>query len=63
MYKTRTKIGEKLCSFISLYRSPSQTQGEFDKVTHNLELNLDLPVQNNPYLVVVLGDFNAKSKN
>ena len=52
-------IGEKRCP----YRSPSQTQDEFDKFTDNLELNLDLGVQNNPYLVVVLGDFNAKSRN
>ena len=26
-------------------------------------MNLDLAVQNNPYLVVVLGDFKAKPKN
>ena len=55
-------IGEKLCSFISLYRSPIQTQDEFDTFTDNLILNLDLAVQSNPYLVVVLGDFNGKLK-
>ena len=48
---------------IELYRTPSQTQDEFDKFTDNLELNLDLAVKSNPYLVVVLGDFNAKLKN
>ena len=57
------KIGEKLFTFISLYRSPSQTQVEFGKFRNNLELNLDLTVQNNPHLVVAFGDFNAKSKN
>ena len=56
------KIGEKLCSFISLYRSPSQKQDEFDKFRNDLELNLDLAIQNNPYLVVILGDINVKSK-
>ena len=55
-------IGEKLCSFISLYRSPIQTQDEFDTFTDNLILNLDLAVQSNPYLVAVLGDFNGKLK-
>ena len=55
--------GEKLCRFISLYRSPSQTQYEFDKFTENRELNIDLALQNNPYLVVALGDFNGKFKN
>ena len=43
------KIGEKLCSFISLYRSPSKTQDEIDKFADNFELNLDLVVQNNPH--------------
>ena len=56
-------IGEKLCSFISIYRSLSQTQDEFDKFTDSLELNLDLAIQNNPYLVVVLVHFYAISKN
>ena len=41
------KIGKKLYSFISLYRSPGQTQDEFDKFTNYFELNLDL---DNPYL-------------
>lgn len=30
--------------------------------TDNLELNLDLAVQNNPYIVVALRDFNVKLK-
>lgn len=47
---------------ISLYRSPSQTQDEFDKFTDILKLNLDLVVRNNPHLVVLLGDFNCKIK-
>ena len=34
------RIGEKLCSFISLYRTSNQTQGGFDKFTNNPELNL-----------------------
>ena len=41
------KIGKKQYSFISLYRSPSQTQDEFDKFENYFELNLDL---DNPYL-------------
>ena len=56
-------IGEKLCRFISLYRSSSQTLDKFDKFTDNLELNLELAVEKNPYLLVVLGDFNANAKN
>ena len=57
------KIGDKLCNFISLYRSPSQSQDEFEKFSENLERNLDRLFQNNPFLVVVIGDFNVKSSN
>ena len=57
------KIGDQLCNFISLYRSPSQTQDEFEKFSENLERNLDCLFQNNPFLVVVITDFNVKSRN
>ena len=55
------KIGEKLCNFVALYRSPSQSQDEFETFAKKLELNLDTISANNPFLTVVLGDFNAKS--
>ena len=35
------KIGDKLCNFISLYRSPSQSQDEFENFSENFERNLD----------------------
>ena len=56
-------IGGKICNFISLYQSPSQTQEEFEKFIDNLELNLETLCQNNPFLIVLIGDLNAKSKN
>ena len=34
------KIGDKLCKFVALYRSPSQTQGKLEKFSDNLQLNL-----------------------
>ena len=55
------KIGYKLCNFIALYRSPSQSQNEFEIFTKNLEPNLDTISANNPFLIVFLGDVNAKS--
>ena len=57
------KIGDKLCNFVALYRSPSHTQDEFEKFSDNLELNLGTLSQKNPFLVVAIGDFNAKSKS
>ena len=56
-------IGGKICNFISLYRSPSQTQDEFKKFIDKLELNLKTLCQNNPFVIVLIGDLNAKSRN
>ena len=50
------------CNVISLYRSPSQSKDEFESFADNLELNLDSIAFKNPYLIVVLGDFNAQTK-
>ena len=56
-------VGDKLCNFIALYSSPSQSQDQLESFKENLELNFESAVQNNPFLVVHLGDFNAKSSN
>ena len=52
------KIANKSCNFLSVYRSPSQST-----FTDNLELNLENLEQRNPFLVVAIRDFNAKSSN
>ena len=57
-----TMIGNKICNFITLYKSPSQNQYDFQAFIDNLEMNLETPVQKNPFLMVVIGDFNAESK-
>ena len=54
------RIGEKLCSFLCLYRSPSQTRDIFETFADNFELTLDSIISKNPFLIVVLGDFDAK---
>ena len=53
-------ISNKLCSFVALYRSPSQSQDDFATFSDNFEMTLDLASKKNPFLIVVLGDFNAK---
>ena len=53
-------IRNKLCSFVVLYRSPSQSQDDFAIFSDNFEMTLDLASKKNPYFFVVLGDFNAK---
>ena len=56
-------VANKICCFIHLYRSPSQKQDEFQEFKSNLEMNLDALSANNPFLTVMIGDFNAKSSN
>ena len=54
-------IGGKLRRFVSLYCSPNQLQDDFELFANNFELNIDAVTTNNPFLTVVLGDFNIKS--
>ena len=56
-------IGNQVCRFIHLYRSPSQTQEELQTFISNLKLSLDALLCGNPFLTVMIGDFNAKSKD
>ena len=56
-------IGNKICNFITLYRSLSQSQDDLQAFIKNLEMNLETLAQRNPFLMVVIGDFNAKSKH
>ena len=56
-------ISEKQCTFIALYRSPSDDQDKFDSFSKNLEITLDKPALKKPFMLVVIGDLNAKSKN
>ena len=57
------EIGDKLCRFIALYRSPSQTQDDFLLFSQNFELTLEKLSENNPYLLAAIGDFNAKLRH
>ena len=55
------KFKDKLCNFISFYRSPNQYENDFESFVNNLELNLDSVMVNNFFLTIILSDFNAKS--
>ena len=56
-------LGIKVCRFIHLYRSPTQTQYEFQTFKSNLKLNLDALLYGNPFITVLIRDFNVKSKD
>ena len=55
------RIRSKLCRFVSLYRSTSQLQEDFESFAKNFELNIDTATANNTFLTAFLGDYNAKS--
>ena len=48
-------------SFLCLYRSPSQTPDTFEIFADAFELTLDTIITKNPFLIVALGNFNAKT--
>ena len=52
---------DKLCNFISFYRSPNQYENDFESFVNNLKLNLDSVMVNDFFLTIILSDFNAKS--
>ena len=53
-------ISKKIFSFVAFYRSPSQSQDDFATFSDNFEKTLDLVSKKNPFLIVLLSDFNAK---
>ena len=57
------EIGDKICNFVVLHRSPSQSQDEFETFSDNFEITLENLVQKNLFLMTTIGDFIAKSKN
>ena len=52
-----------MCNFVALYRSPIQSQDDFETFTDNFEMTLEILSQKSPFLITAIGDFNAKSKN
>ena len=54
------RIVEKCFKFIFLYRSPSQTNDEFESSLKNFELSLDKIHEENLFMIAVFDDFYAK---
>ena len=57
------QTGDKICNFVSLYRSPSQSQDYFETFADNFEMTLEILAQNFFFLITAIGAFHAKSKN
>ena len=46
---------------VLLYRSPSQTEDEFDIILLNLEQMIGYTIAKSPLFVLITGDFNVRS--
>ena len=55
------QLKRKKYFFVVVYRSPNQNQGEFENFTLNFELLLSKIHAENPFCVVITGDFNCRS--
>ena len=55
------QLKRKKYFFVVVYRSPSQDQSEFDNFTLNFELLLSKIQAENPFCVVITGNFNCRS--
>ena len=57
------KIGKKRFFIVALYRSPSQSIEEFSNFKIKLEQTIININNNNPYISIFIGDFNARNAN
>ena len=57
------KLRDKICNFFSLYVSPNKSEDDFENFCNNFVLTLDVVSATNLFLIVAIGDFNAKSSN
>ena len=53
----------KKCLLMSLYRSPSQSSDEFSTFIQNFETTMNLVEAEQPYIYLILGDFNGRCSN
>ena len=54
--------GKRTCNFVSICRFPGQTTDEFDNFIKNLENDLEHIAKKILFLIVLLGDFNARMR-
>ena len=63
MFKFLSECKWEQCNITLIYLSPSQSSEEFDTFLSNLELLLDYIANHNPFVIIIIGNFNASSGN
>ena len=56
-------LGRKKVFFVALYRSPNQSNEDFEEVYHKLQDNLDQIKDLKPHCTILTGDFNTVALN
>ena len=62
MLKFQSECKWELCNTTLIYASPSQWWKVFDTFLSNFELLLDNIANLNPFISIIIGDFNARSR-
>ena len=62
MLKFQSECKWELCNTTLIYVSPSQWSKVFDTLLSNFELLLDNIANLNPFISIIIGDFNARSR-
>ena len=57
------ELGGKIVSFCLFVDPLVKNKDDFETFLENLELNFDHIAEKNPFIMVVLGEFNAKSRS
>ena len=55
-------LGRKKVFFVALYRSPNQSNEDFEEFYHKLQDNLDQIKELKPHCTILKGDFNCRTK-
>ena len=55
-------VNRKQCNITLIYHSPSQSSEEFQTCLTNSDLLLDNNANRNPFVSIIIGNFNASSK-
>ena len=63
MSTSKRESGKNIMQLHCFISFTNQSQDHFETFLKNVKLSLDIIFTNNPFLAVVLGDFNVTSKN
>ena len=63
IYRSLLSVYGKQCNIALIYRLLSQSSEQFDKFLSNFEFLLDYIGNRNPFVSIIIGDFNVRSSN